>query len=499
MENEKNNIILSLKNIKKTYPGVQALDNVSIDVYQGEVLALLGENGAGKSTLIKIITGAITPTEGSIEFKGKTYKGLTPFSSQNIGIAAIYQEFTLASTLTVAENIFLGQKVNNGLVVDKKKLNNKALKIIKRLKVNISPSALVSSLSVAEKQIVEIAKALSKDPEFIIMDEPTAPLTDNEVDTLFDIVNELKSQGITIIYISHRLDEIYKVADRAVILRDGKYITSQLVENVTKDQLIFYMVGRELNKTFPNRKINYGANALTIKNLSGTKNEPVSFNLKQGEILGLGGLVGAGRTELVRLIFGADKKLSGEIYINDNLVEINHPWDAVKHGIGYVSEDRKELGVLLRMSISDNITLPILKKISDGLVINKEKEKAEVEKQIEELKIKTPSSSQKVVNLSGGNQQKVVLGKWLASDVQILILDEPTRGIDVGNKQEIYYLINKLAESGKAIIVVSSEMEELLGLTDRLLILYEGKFIKELNKNDYSQELVLRYASGEIQ
>ncbi len=499
MENEKKEVLLSLKNIKKMYPGVVALDDVSLDVYKGEVLALLGENGAGKSTLIKIVTGAITPSEGTIEFKGKAYKGLTPSSSQSIGIAAIYQEFTLASTLTVAENIFLGQRVNNGQIIDKKKLNNEALKVIKRLKVEIKPSALVSSLSVAQKQIVEIAKALSKNPEFIIMDEPTAPLTDNEVETLFGIVNELKAQGITIIYISHRLDEIYKVADRAVILRDGKYITSQLVKDVTKDQLIFYMVGRELNKTFPNRIKNYGENALSVRDLSGAKNDKISFDLKKGEILGLGGLVGAGRTELVRLIFGADDKKTGEIYVNGKKVEIKRPWDAVKNGIGLVSEDRKELGVLLRMSIAHNITLPILKKISDGLIINKDKEKHEVDKQINELKIKTPTSNQKVVNLSGGNQQKVVLGKWLASDVQILILDEPTRGIDVGNKQEIYHLIGKLAESGKAIIVVSSEMEELLGITDRLLILYEGKFVKELQKEDYSQELVLRYASGEIQ
>ncbi|WP_320128525.1 sugar ABC transporter ATP-binding protein [uncultured Sphaerochaeta sp.] len=497
MEEKNETEILSLTNITKRYPGVLALDDVSIDVYHGEVLALVGENGAGKSTLIKVITGAISPDEGNIRFDGKDYTGLNPILSQEIGIAAIYQEFTMAPALSVAENIFLGQRLNKGILLNRKLLNKRATEILDTLHVSIDPNEMVKNLSVANTQLIEIAKVLAKNPKFIIMDEPTAPLTGNEVDILMEIVHELKRKGITIVYISHRLDEVFKVADRVVILRDGKMVTSKSVGEVNKDQLIYYMVGRKLSESFPKRELHYGETLLEVKNLSGPKNFPISFSLKKGEILGIGGLVGAGRTELSRLIFGADKKISGEIFINGRKVEINSPQDAVSAGIGLVSEDRKNLGVLLRMSIGNNITLPILKTISNGLILDSVKESKIVEEQVKGLSIATPSVQQLAGKLSGGNQQKVALGKWLASDARILILDEPTRGIDVGNKNEIYKLMYALVKKGMAIIVISSEMEEILGLTDRMLVLCEGKLMGELKKEDYSQENVLYYASGE--
>ena len=352
-------------------------------------------------------------------------------------------------------------------------------------------------MTVAYKQLVEIAKAIAKNAKLIIMDEPTAPLTDDEVDILMKIVHELKAEGISIIFISHRLDELYRVADRVTVMRDGEVIITKEVNELSKADLIYYMVGRELKESFPSRSIAYGDVALEVKDLTGSGVAPVSFSVRRGEIVGLAGLVGAGRTELARLIFGADPKDGGEIFVDGKKVEIRSPRDAVDHGIGYVSEDRKQSGVLLRMPISKNITLPILKRISHLGVVDTKKEAEVVTKQIDDMRIRTPSAEQLAGNLSGGNQQKVVLGKWLASDSKILILDEPTRGIDVGAKQEIYKLINQLAEEGMAIIVISSEMEEVLGLTDRMLILYEGHFMAELKKEDYSQERVLQYASGE--
>ena len=489
--------ILTLKNVTKRYPGVVALSDVSIEVRRGEVLALIGENGAGKSPMIKTITGAIQPDEGVITFEGQGYKALNPTLTRDLGIAAIYQEFTLAPTLTVAENIFMGQKVNEGPVRNTKLLFEKAQQVLDRFGVDINPRSLVRDLTVAYKQLVEIAKAIAKNAKLIIMDEPTAPLTDDEVDILMKIVHELKAEGISIIFISHRLDELYRVADRVTVMRDGEVIITKEVSALSKADLIYYMVGRELKESFPARSITYGDVALEVKGLTGNGVAPISFSVRRGEVVGLAGLVGAGRTELARLIFGADPKDGGEIFVDGKKVEIRSPRDAVDHGIGYVSEDRKQSGVLLRMPISKNITLPILKRISHLGVVDTKKEAEVVKKQIGDMSIRTPSPEQLAGNLSGGNQQKVVLGKWLASNSKILILDEPTRGIDVGAKQEIYKLINKLAEEGLAVIVISSEMEEVLGLTDRMLILYEGQFMAELKKEDYSQERVLQFASGE--
>ena len=489
--------ILKLSNIKKSFPGVRALKNVSLDVKRGEVHALIGENGAGKSTLIKIITGAYVPDSGIITFEEQEYTSLTPHLAISLGIGAVYQEFTLAPTLSVAENIFLGQKVNEGIVRDYKLMCKKAGEIIGRLGVTINPRQLVRNLSVAYKQLIEICKCLAQNSKFLIMDEPTAPLTDEEVDQLFKIIEELKAQGITIIYISHRLDEIFRVSDRVTVMRDGEIITTKNIYEVDKPQLIKYMVGRELSERFPERKESYGDIALEVKDLVGGGVGPVSFKLKKGEILGISGLVGAGRTELAEMIFGAARKDSGEIYVDGQRADIRSPHDAIRHGIGLVCEDRKSKGLLLRKSVGFNISLPIIELLSRLTVVDSGTEKEVINKQINNLDIKTPSAYQLTGNLSGGNQQKVVLGKWLANDSDILILDEPTRGIDVGSKHEIYKLINGLAEEGKAIIVISSEMEEMLGLTDRMIILYEGSYMTTLEKEDYSQELILQYASGE--
>ena len=493
-----NDIILRLSHIEKSFPGVRALKDVSLEVRRGEVLALIGENGAGKSTLIKAITGAHAPDAGTIEFDGKTYSKMTPSESVALGIGAIYQEFTLSPPLSVAENVYMGQRVNEGLFIDYNKMYSMTNEITSKLGVKINPRALVRSLSVGYKQLVEIAKALARNARLLIMDEPTAPLTDEEVEQLFKIIRELKSQGMTIIYISHRLDELFVVADRVAIMRDGEMITVKNINEIDKPMLIQYMVGRQLKETFPQRDIHYGDVILEAKDFCGETVGPVSFQLRKGEILGFGGLVGAGRTELARAIFGADHQISGELYVKGQKVHFKTPMDAISHGLGYVSEDRKNQGVLQTLAVDFNITLPIIKRISRMTIVDTKKEAEIVQKQVNDMRIKTPSFKQLTRNLSGGNQQKVVLGKWLASDAEILILDEPTRGIDVGSKQEIYQLINKLAEQGKAIIVISSEMEELLGLTDRLIIMYEGSYIGSLEKEEYTQERVLQYASGEI-
>lgn len=488
--------ILEIKNVTKKYPGVLALDNVSITIREGEVHALVGENGAGKSTLIKTITGAIKPDEGTITYQGKEYQELNPILSGKIGIEAIYQEFNLAPELSVEENIYMGNKVNQGMFINKKELTRKTLEILKSLNANINPLTKIKDLTVAYMQLVEISKALAKNVKLLIMDEPTAPLTDNEVKILFELVKQLRDEGVSIIYISHRLDEIFELSDRVTVMRDGKVIKTVNTHETTKNQLIFDMVGRELTETYPERNPQYGDTILEIKNISGVSNAETSFSIKAGEIVGLAGLVGAGRTEIARLIIGADKKFTGEIYVNGKEVKIDSPKDAIENGIAYVSEDRKNQGVLLKMPIRWNITLPILKRLSRFGFIDTKKENECVNKYKEALRIKTPSLNQLVGNLSGGNQQKVAVAKWLASESKVLILDEPTRGIDVGAKQEIYELINKLTREGLGILMISSEMEEIMGMSDRMLVMAEGKVVGELKKEEFTQDRILRYASN---
>lgn len=493
--------ILEIRGLTKTYPGVVALNDLSLEVQRGECHALIGENGAGKSTLIKAIAGAITPDKGKIIFEGKEYEALTPALSKEIGIGVVYQEFNLCPPLTVAENIYLGQHLTPGLFQNEALMNRKAQEILDQFKVDgLKATALVRTLSTAYQQLVEIAKTVSKSAKLVILDEPTAPLTEREVSVLFRIIREMKERGVTVIYISHRLDELYQVADRVTVMRDGCYVTTQNVQDVTKDQLIAYMVGRELKKEFGSRNTRTDEILLETKDLGGNGVQPFSLQLHKGEVLGLGGLVGAGRTEYAQLIFGAVRRDCGEVWLNGKKIEINSPEDAVKYGIGMVPEDRKLTGALLRMSIRENLVVSILKKISGKAgFVDAKREKAIAQQQIDALRIKTPSAEQLVGNLSGGNQQKVVLGKWLANDCQVLILDEPTRGVDVGAKQEIYNLIDQLAAQGKGIIVISSDMEEIIGITDRMLILYEGELKGTLERADYTQERILKYASGEQQ
>lgn len=488
--------ILELKGITKKYPGVIALNQVSLGLKKGEIHALVGENGAGKSTLIKVISGAITPDEGEIAVEGQSYAAMTPALSKKLGIEVIYQEFNLIPNLSVAENMFMGNFIGNRVTVDFKAMERKAAEIFRMMKIDIHPRTLVKDLSVAYMQMVEIAKAIVKNVKILIMDEPTAPLTNNEVDILLNLVENLKREGVTIIYVSHRMDEIYRIADRLSIFRDGQWISTHKISEISRHDLVCAMVGREITETYPSRGDCIGETVLEVKHLTGKGASDISFELRKGEILGLAGLVGAGRTETARMIFGADPMESGTILIRGREVKIRSPKDAVDNGICLVPEDRKQQGVILSLPIRDNITLPIIKKISRFGVVNRQNENRILQKHKDDLRIKTPSFGQKVGNLSGGNQQKVVLSKWLASDAEILIFDEPTRGIDVGAKQEIYFLMNELAESGKAILMISSEMEELMGMSDRIVVLYEGRQTGEISKENFSQEGIMAKASN---
>ena len=487
---------LELKGITKKYPGVVALNQVSLGLKKGEIHALMGENGAGKSTLIKVISGAITPDEGEIIVGGQSYKAMTPALSKKLGIEVIYQEFNLIPNLSVAENMFMGDFIGNKITVNFAAMEKKAAEIFKMMQIDINPKTIVKNLSVAYMQMVEIAKALVKNVKILIMDEPTAPLTSNEVDILLGLVERLKKDGVTIIYVSHRMEEIFRIADRISKFRDGEWISTHKIDGISRHDLVCAMVGREMTETYPIRKNNIGETVLEVQHLTGRGARDINFTLHKGEILGLAGLVGAGRTETARMIFGADPMESGKILVKGKEVKIKSPKDAVDHGICLVPEDRKQQGVILSMSIRDNITLPIIKKISKFGVVDTKTENQILQKHKDDLKIKTPSFAQKAGNLSGGNQQKVVLSKWLASDAEILIFDEPTRGIDVGAKQEIYFLMNELAEAGKAILMISSEMEELMGMSDRIIVLYEGRQTGEVSRESFSQEIIMEKASN---
>lgn len=487
-------IVLSLKNITKRYPGVVALNNVSIDFIKGEVHALLGENGAGKSTLIKVLSGAVKNDEGNIIIDDKVYDNMNPKRSRGHGIEVIYQEYNLINSLSVAENICLGEKVEG--LVNHKSMREKVKKIFENFNIDIDPDVKVRELSPALQQLVEIAKAISKDAKIIVMDEPTAQLTLGEVENLYKIIEALKKRGVTIIYISHRLEEIFKVTDRVSIMRDGEYVTTVNTKDTNRKELISLMVGRALTESYPKRNCIKDEKILEIKNLSGIKSSNISFEVKKGEILGLAGLVGAGRTELVRVIFGADKKLGGEIFIKGNKVQIKSPKQALKYGIGLIPEDRKNQGCFLRSSIKWNISISSIRDISKNSFVNNNIELQQANEYKNKLNIKTPTVEQKVGNLSGGNQQKVVLAKVLSTNSDIIIFDEPTRGIDVGARHEIYNIMNELVESGKSIIMISSDMEELLGMSDRIIVLCEGKIAGEVLKDDFSQNKILELASS---
>ncbi len=490
------NTILSVREITKDYPGVRAIDHLSFDVEEGEVHALIGENGAGKSTLIKTLSGAITPTSGTIVVNGKEFSEMTPKLAKEQGIGVIYQEFTLVPGISAAENVFLGEKTSKGIFVNIKERERRAKELFDEMQVEIDVSKPVRDLSPACQQIVEIAKAVSKEVKILIMDEPTAPLTVSEVDTLFRIVRDLKKKGVTIIYISHRLEELFEIADRVTVMRDGAYVGTEKMADIDRRKLIAMMAGRELKESYPSRKVDVGEEVLRVENLYGNGDRNISFTLHRGEILGFAGLVGAGRTELMRVLYGADPMESGKVYIYGKEVHIKCCGDAIQAGIGYIPEDRKAHGVFLPMTIKWNTVINNLKAFSSGLFVDTKKENRAAEEYREKFHIKTPSLEQRVRNLSGGNQQKVVLAKTLAANSEIVIFDEPTRGIDVGAKQEIYKLMNELVESGKSILMVSSDMPELLGMSDRVIVIYEGEKTGEVSKEEFNQNYILDLASG---
>ncbi len=488
---------LSLRNITKTYPGVVALNDFSLDFFAGETHAIVGENGAGKSTMIKIVSGAIKPDSGTISVFDKIFDHMNPAMSRQMGIEVIYQEFNLVETLSAAENIYLGTR--EGAFVDYTKMNKAAADLFRKFEVDIDPQTLVRDLSPAQQQIVEIVKAISKNARVLIMDEPTAPLTMKEVELLFKIIEKIKNNGVTILYVSHRLDEIFEIADRVTVLRDGCFIKTMDISDTDKSKLIQQMVGRELVETYPQRNVELGDIALEARNISGNGCSDISFTVRHGEILGFAGLVGAGRTELMRALIRADGMDGGAILINGRPVHIKQPRDAVREGIGLIPEDRKNQGCFLSMDIEWNASIMNIKRLRKRFLLDKRLIENNARDYIKKLNIKVPSLETKVANLSGGNQQKVALAKTLAADCKILIFDEPTRGIDVGAKQEIYALMRQLSDEGHAIIMISSEMGELLGMSDRIIVMRSGRSVKELGKDEFSQVRVLEYASGIVQ
>ena len=490
--------ILKLEGIRKEHPGVIALDRVNVEFKEGEVHALLGENGAGKSTLIKILSGAIEPNVGTIKVGKKIYQKMTPALSQSLGIGVIYQEFNLVPSLTVTENIFLGCEKRHGIIRDTKGMYTRAKELIDMLGVDIDPNIEVRHLSVAYQQIVEIVKALSKNVKILIMDEPSAPLTNTEVEALFKLVYRLKEKGVTIIYISHRMEEIFEICDRVTVIRDGLVIETAPLANTNKQELISWMVGRELNEQYPKSNAKIGDVVFEAKDICAynyLKN--INLKVRAGEIVGIAGLVGAGRTEFARAVFGASPIQSGKLYMNGKEVCISSPQDAIREGIALLPEDRKQQGLLLHMNIEENISFVTIKDISRGTVINKRKEKQIAKDYSHKLRIKTPSIKQLVKNLSGGNQQKVALAKWMVTKAKLMIFDEPTRGIDVGAKQEIYQLINELAENGMAIIMISSEMPELLGVSNQIVVMGEGEIKGMLSTAEATQQKILSVASSQ--
>ncbi len=490
---------LEMRSIYKQYPGVRALDDVSLSVGASEVHALLGENGAGKSTLMKILAGAQNKDSGTILMDGATVNVDSPQKAMDLGISIIYQEFNLVPYLTAGENIFLGREPRAAIpgFVDFKKLYSESQTVLNKLGVKIDARTAVHHLSIAQQQMVEIAKATSKKAKVIIMDEPSATLTDHELVALFNLIRQLKSEGVSIVYISHRLEEVFEVCDRATVMRDGKWITTRDVGDLTREEIIKLMVGRELKDAIPKVAAQQGVPALKVSHLSraGVLHD-ISFEVKQGEVLGIAGLVGAGRTETVRAIFGADPLDSGTVEVMGKIVHIRSPQDAIKCGIGLVTEDRKQQGLVLGMTVRENTTLSNLDALTSFGFIRRKEEREIAEKYKTDLAIKTPTIEQTTQNLSGGNQQKVVLAKWLYTGSKVLIFDEPTRGIDVGAKSEIYKLMNELAAKGDAIIMISSELPEILGMSDRILVMHEGAIAGELSRAEATQEKIMHLATG---
>ena len=489
--------IVEINGVSKAFPGVLALNGVNFNLKSGEVLALLGENGAGKSTLMKILSGIYAKDDGTIKIFGKEIEDMSPKKAQELGIAIIHQELNMCSHLTVTENIFLGREATKSGILSDKEMEKKAKNILDKLNIDIDPGMVVGDLAVSKQQMVEIAKALSTDAKVLIMDEPTSALTSKEIDDLFRIIKQLKSEGCAIVYISHRLEELQHIVDRVTILRDGQFITSLDFAKTNLEEIISNMVGREIKEKFPRVTCERGNMIFQVKNLNAGKMvRNINFDLYEGEIVGIAGLMGAGRTETTRAIFGVDEKESGQIILDGKEVIINKPLDAIKAGIVLAPEDRKKDGLCTKLSIRDNISLPNLDILCDKFgVVNRKKEKEMTEKAVLDLKIKLPNSEINAGSLSGGNQQKVVVGKWLARNSRVVIFDEPTRGIDVAAKVEIYNLMNELKKQGIGVLFVSSEMPEVMGISDRIIVMCDGKITGELSTKEATQDVILKYAT----
>ncbi|MDQ3710646.1 MAG: xylose ABC transporter ATP-binding protein [Acidobacteriota bacterium] len=508
MQRETKSPLLEMRNITKEFPGVKALDGVTFDLFAGEFHALVGENGAGKSTLMKVLSGVYPfgTYGGDIVVEGETKQFKTVRDAENAGIAIIFQELSLVKELTVAENIFLGREPSKFGVINWTELYQKAGKLLKDLNLPISAKTPVGNLGIGSQQLVEIAKALSQNAKILVLDEPTAALTESEVETLFEILRSLKSRGVGMIYISHKLGEVFEMSDRVTVLRDGRTVGTNDAVDLTIGKIIAQMVGREVGDIFPTSQHEFGETALEIKNLTAYEAETgnllvdnVSFSVRRGEVLGISGLMGAGRSELLMAIFGAHLgKNTSEIYVEGKRVLINSPAEAIASGIGFVTEDRKRFGLILDQTILDNMTLAGLKKISGAFLTHRTRESVAAKKSMQDLRVKANSPLTITGTLSGGNQQKVVLGKWLLTNPKVLFLDEPTRGIDVGAKQEIYANINALAKQGLAIVMVSSELPEIIGLSDRILVLHEGKLTGEFTRTEATPERVMAAATGNV-
>lgn len=487
-----------MEGISKSFPGVQALKDVHFEVQSGEVHALIGENGAGKSTLMKCLTGIYVPEEGTMTFKGEPWKVSNPKEATDKGISIIHQELNLMNALTVAQNIFIGREPRKmSFVLDDKKMRRETLKLMERIDFYLDPDAIVGTLTVAQMQMVEILRSLVVDTDILVLDEPTSSLTSAEVDKLFTIIRGLRDAGKGIVYISHRLEEFDHIVDKVTVLRDGQYVNTKLWKETSINEMIASMVGREMTEQFPERHAEIGEVVLEAKNIvRGKVLKNCSMYVRKGEVLGMAGLMGAGRTELARAIYGADKIDSGEVFINGKKVNIHNPKDATKLGIAYLSEDRKRDGLMLDQDVSFNTYIANLDKYSTGGVVNDREIRKTVGEFVEALSIKTPSLQQLTQFLSGGNQQKVLVARWLCKKSDIIFFDEPTRGIDVGSKYEIYCLINELAENGAAVVMITSEMAEILGMSDRIMVMYEGTVVGELSAEEANQEIVLHMASN---
>ncbi|WP_010493941.1 sugar ABC transporter ATP-binding protein [Paenibacillus elgii] len=491
--------LLEMNDISKSFPGVRVLDKVTFNLTGGEVHALMGENGAGKSTLMKILGGIHRRDGGTVILKGTPCEIASPSMAQSLGIAMIHQELNLIPHLTVMENIFLGREFTYGRsgMINWGKMRQESVRFLSQLCLSIDPGIIAGELSVGQQQMIEIAKALSMNAEILVLDEPTAALTDREIEALFTVIESLKAKGVGMIYISHRMEEIFRICDRVTVMRDGHTVGTDRVADTNIDKLVKMMVGREIKDRFPKIDVSVGEPKLEVKGLSlPGKLQDISFAVRSGEIVGIAGLMGAGRTELAKALFGVTPARHGEIRVDGRPVAIRKPVDAIRAGIALVTEDRKDEGLLLNLSVKDNISLPNLKDVSSFGFVSRSKETGISERLISQLLIKTPNSEQKVGSLSGGNQQKVVIGKWLETNPQVFILDEPTRGVDIGAKKEIYDLMNQLISRGVAILMISSELPEVLGMSDRILVMHEGRIAGEFARGEATQEKIMHCATG---